>query len=288
MNSAIKRAFTLVELLVVVAIIALLLAILVPTLHRARTQAKKAQVASQIQLIATALHAFSNDQGDFPTSDPFSNDGTVDPCYVPTGAHLLAVALVGTPSGNNPLGNKKPYLGADKAGAVPDYDRVENWGAFADITVAPYGGRGNYILMDHAFKSPILYYKANRRAKFQADLTAYLAVADERKSSYTFQAAYYFADNYLITGPSPRAPFGWNGCGKATFTQGQTANGSFADLIEIKGTRTVPENCLSARVQNSEEFLLISAGPDGVFGFQGQEGKCDDIANFTVPQKWSQ
>src|SRR4051812_20196246 len=62
-----RRAFTLIELLVVIGIIALLIAILVPTLSAARKQAASAQCASNLRqlLIAANLYAQEN-KGSWP------------------------------------------------------------------------------------------------------------------------------------------------------------------------------------------------------------------------------
>jgi hypothetical protein len=54
----------LIELLVVVAIIALLIAILLPALTSAREQAKRSQCLSNLRQIATAWHTYFDDQAD--------------------------------------------------------------------------------------------------------------------------------------------------------------------------------------------------------------------------------
>ncbi len=55
------KAFTLIELLVVIAIIALLIAILLPSLARARELAKRTTCASHLKSVGTASEIYSND-----------------------------------------------------------------------------------------------------------------------------------------------------------------------------------------------------------------------------------
>jgi len=70
-----RRAFTLVELLVVIAVIALLLAILVPALEKARRQARAAACQVNLRQWGTALAAFVEDNegrflhGTYPQED---------------------------------------------------------------------------------------------------------------------------------------------------------------------------------------------------------------------------
>ena len=63
-----RTGFTLIELLMVILIIAGLIAILVPTVFAAFRKAKEAQVASEMNNLATALASFKNIYGDYPPS----------------------------------------------------------------------------------------------------------------------------------------------------------------------------------------------------------------------------
>ena len=59
-----KRGFTLIELLVVVAIIALLMAILIPTLNRAREQGKRAACLSNLKQLTLGWIMYADDNDD--------------------------------------------------------------------------------------------------------------------------------------------------------------------------------------------------------------------------------
>ncbi|MFH1742728.1 MAG: prepilin-type N-terminal cleavage/methylation domain-containing protein [bacterium] len=64
-----NQAFTLIELLIVVAIIGILAAIAVPNFMNARMRAKVAQVESNMKALSTATMAYATDHGVFPLHD---------------------------------------------------------------------------------------------------------------------------------------------------------------------------------------------------------------------------
>lgn len=61
-------AFTLMEMLIVISIIALLAAILIPTLHAARLRAKITTTKTEIANLSAAIQSYASKYGDFPPS----------------------------------------------------------------------------------------------------------------------------------------------------------------------------------------------------------------------------
>ncbi len=70
-----RKAFTLIELLIVVAIIAILAAIAVPNLLQAQTRAKVAKCVAQMRTIANAVEIYRMDNHEVPISEDISNLG---------------------------------------------------------------------------------------------------------------------------------------------------------------------------------------------------------------------
>ena len=73
-------AFTLIEMLVVIGIIAILAALLLPALIGAREKARRASCMSRLRQIGLALTAYSGDYGEYLPGDP--NWGSPNACHL--------------------------------------------------------------------------------------------------------------------------------------------------------------------------------------------------------------
>jgi len=72
----VRRGFTLIEILVVIAIIALLAAILFPVFARARAKARQAHCASNLKQLATAFEMYVTDYDDTYPGQPNGSGGS--------------------------------------------------------------------------------------------------------------------------------------------------------------------------------------------------------------------
>jgi len=78
-SPAARGAFTLVEMLVVIAVIGVLIALLLPAIQAARESSRRTACKSNLRQIAQALHMHHDSQGSFPagwtTNDPNDPEG---------------------------------------------------------------------------------------------------------------------------------------------------------------------------------------------------------------------
>jgi prepilin-type N-terminal cleavage/methylation domain-containing protein/prepilin-type processing-associated H-X9-DG protein len=84
------RAFTLVEMLVVIAIIGVLAAILLPALTRGKQRAQRIQCISNLKEIGTAFQMFAHDhRSNFPMQVPVADGGSEE--YVTAGTSINGI-----------------------------------------------------------------------------------------------------------------------------------------------------------------------------------------------------
>lgn len=279
-----RPAFTLIELLTVVAIITLLMALLLPALNRARRQSKDTNAKAHLHAIETGLEMFQNERGQYPSSDKddenFSNlKGRPEYAYIDdrvkqmmSGMHTLANALVGQDMlGFDPKGLYKEETAKDRVGPLvkvgtsgaaqdDDTSRTKLYPPPWDLENLP----GAVVLLDPSYGLPILYYKASRtgRASIEmSDLPGY----------------YFFDHNKVVTGDKndPLCP-GWK----------FDPTGEMHKISDIDWFRRYITNPKVGnpddqdyvpKPYNMDTFLLISPGYDRLYG------TLDDIHNWTVP-----
>jgi prepilin-type N-terminal cleavage/methylation domain-containing protein len=79
-----RKGFTLIELMIVIAIIIILAAIAIPNYLRMTDRARRSRVAGDFASVATALEAYSVDWGKYPMAATSEAFGKADP-----GTHIL-------------------------------------------------------------------------------------------------------------------------------------------------------------------------------------------------------
>jgi prepilin-type N-terminal cleavage/methylation domain-containing protein len=305
-----KRAFTLVELLTVVAIISLLIGILLPSLSRARAQARKVKVQSQLDAIGKGLEMFRNDHRDYPDSAPRKDRFTNLPFGADHaelfGAHWLARAMGGVDlKGIDVDADAMDAYVTTPADNTIDYtaykDEAQRSGAYIELESAPptrddqianpsgATPTERFVLLDD-YGFPILYYKANP--------TGGVAFAPERAAG---SAIYYQEDNELFTGSDSTTskleswPFKGSDPHDLYFYKGDIDGdpesrkkvAASPDVYAIpfvnffhnnnvwKATGSTVNKSL-IKPYNAESFILLSAGEDGIYGTH------DDVKNFKV------
>jgi len=298
-----SEGFTLVELLTALAVVAVLLALIVPAFTLITKQALMVRQKGQFNRIEVALEAFRTDFGDYPRSRP--NDGYY-------GAQMLAEAVVGwdgfgfhprsvfshdgtdvPAGGGNPVyadpttvtaaewernvkERKGPYLELESAGAVRLTNMELYWPSVAPSTYG-WPEAATYVLADsfgtvkHAKTKkktgmPILYYKANTSGTLHPVDDASAADTD----ALWTQVVYDIRDNHAFFAAQAHTAL----AGLPGESWYRRANWfKFYEMTANPDHLNTDVPRLS-RPYNAESFILQSAGPDGIYG------TADDVFNF--------
>ena len=346
-----SSGFSLIELLTVIFIISLLIAVLLPSLGRARDQAKRVSTSGLLHAVEAGLEMFKNDNeaefgrtNGYPPSfaHPPIFDENGEPVFTKQdavlgkypfvestprvyGAHFLVAFLMGVDlngfvprrsvpkkllaqpwkwyepdQGNNnqPLQRTDIYLDSSELRVVPTNELIgtrpkdaklfPDWDDL-DMTRIP-------VIVD-SFDQPVLYYAAIRGGSNKN------MIERKRKANNRYpdgKPIYFHQDNEGFTGtgdgPNNRSPVteGWDfGAGgrhkiarhgeKLTSKDIDTLDNkdTFARYVldrdafdAIKDRRGLSDIEYPLRPVHQEGYLLITAGPDGLFGTN------DDVTNI--------
>jgi prepilin-type N-terminal cleavage/methylation domain-containing protein len=179
------KAFTLIELLIVVAIIAILAAIAVPNFLEAQTRSKVSRVKADLRTYATALEAYKVDTNKYPYNHTFAVGGgtsRVDLNVLSTPVAYIASNQIQDPFNPDKLSNGTPVsfppgflyvnYSLTGSGAPPT---IENVMDEYEVNMRPYATDGWGLLSwgpDRLQNSADRYYLEMKRNQGNDQATA--------------------------------------------------------------------------------------------------------------------
>lgn len=175
-----RNGFTLVEMLIIIAIIVLLAGILVPALDLVRQEMKAKLTQSNINLIATACDMYASDfDGEYPPStddNPNPNRRYFSNANNQYGKKIIVLLLTGYAGDDDDAG--EPYVPGSETMSEDDgrdgfgfrtVRRGRIYGPYNGTEKIPTVEGSDPPIFADAFGNPILYYLADSNFAFNKD-----------------------------------------------------------------------------------------------------------------------
>ena len=290
-------AFSLVELLVVIGIVAILMGLAVPAILRARKSSDKATTGLTLQVLTTAITAYHQDHGIYPPMATGTDGKPIDG----TGFSVLGRCLLGV-GGRNPGGingtfavgteyemgshvqvGAQTYLAIRKPPVGTTTSDTAYWTLFSGADGVDGPGfklrrvdNGNGVVPDAEDTVSGKTYGPYVDTKFPA---IGFALRDGNDNAILY---------YPATGRKPDLATGpYVGTDGTAF---YNANHNSNQVLPLESMRRLlGDKNFDGAIGTGETaahtgpYLLWSAGSDGVYGFIGTATKSDDVTNFNPP-----
>lgn len=269
-NARKRSGFTLVEVLIVIAIIGVLVGLLIPAVNMARRSIQQSAIVMEVQALANAIEQYKNKYGDYPPDG--SNLNTFRRHFskiFPNMVDSEFVVLLDNSAANN-------------GGAVMDPSEalVFCLGGFSNDPVHPFTGPGGPLVA----AGSIYQYNADRTNAFyefkpqQLSIEAreingvLLTVSNDEQSLYGASVVNDLMPVYYPSG-GRRAPFVY--FDSRTYRTNSFAPAGLPDAggvtpykSEQRNTNSTPSPSDTYRFMNERSFQIVSAGLDDSYGGQ--------------------
>ena len=280
-----KRGFTLVEILVVLAIIGVLIALLMPAVMSAVNSAQRAKIATELSQLSGAVEAYKNDRGDYPPN--FRDYNTfirhVRRCYPKIDTSHLDQFIAAV------WGSSYSQASPPSAAATPNMDEGESLVFWLSRT----DGDSRYPFKDvftpgSATARKVYYQFDEKRLVDDTTEDGDNDGLNSYRAAYSKQSCYIYCDSRTYA-----VHLDWSS-GAPPFATAESGNCGNVRPYFQDGTGTV--------YMNPTTFQILCAGQDGVFGSSStastyprrfpsglnySEDEMDNVTNFSDGKRLS-